>query len=358
MATRLILTSAALLTFATVAFPADGVSNARAFSRVSGTITAAAAPGSSEESVRFRSGDAVLSGTLLRPSDGGRHPGVVLLHGSGPGPRAPLRPIASRFAADGYAALMFDKRGSGESTGSWVDASLDDLASDALAAAAFLKTQAGVDAAHVGTWGISQGGWVMARAIARDGDAFAFAVVVSGGGLKPIDVERSDYRAALDRAGVRDTAQRDPMVLVEKYLDYLRTGADRSGLERAIADARSNPWFPAVDVSRVLPSEGSRARWQWVADYDPATDLRRMLLPTLVVLGGRDRPELADQMERAWRDAFVAAGNRRATIVEFTGAGHGAVVEGAHHAGAAPQTFVPGYLEMVDAWLDALGRTF
>lgn len=300
----------------------------------------------------------MLSGTLLRPPEGSRHPGVVLLHGSGPGPRAPLRPMAARFAADGYAALIFDKRGSGESTGSWADASLDDLATDALAAASFLRTQAGIDAAHVGAWGISQGGWVMARAIARDGNAFTFAVVVSGGGLKPIDVERSDYRAALDRAGVRDAAQREPMALVDRYFDYLRTGADRSGLERAIVDARSNPWFPAVDVSRVLPSEGSRAKWQWVADYDPATDLSRLLVPTLVVLGGRDRPELTAQMERAWQDAFAAAGNRRATIVEFTGAGHGGVVEGTHHAGAAPQMYIPGYVEMVDAWLSALKQTF
>jgi dienelactone hydrolase len=308
-----------------------------------------------EQDVTFSSSGARLAGTLFRPTVPGEHPGIVLLHGSGPGPRAPFKAMAERFVADGFAALIFDKRGSGASSGSWTEGSLDDLADDALAAVAFLKSQPGIDVHHVGLWGVSQAGWVIPRALARQPNAVGFIVVITGGGLKPIDVERYDYRAALSRLGAPDGRQDEPLALVDRYMSYLRDGADRAGLEQAIEHARGQPWFAAVDVSRVLPAADVRAKWQWVADYDPITDIAQLSVPALVVLGGRDRPDLSERWARAWREGLVAAGNSDATIVELLGADHGGVVEGTHHIGAAPQTFVSGYPELVDAWLRAHG---
>src|SRR5260370_27075422 len=151
-----------------------------------------------EREVTFQNGAVAFAGTLLLPATAGRHTAIVLVHGSGPGPRTNGRPLAERFVRLGMTALIFDKRGSGKSTGSWTDASLDDLSDDALAAVSFLKSQPEVDPSHVGIFGISQGGWVIPHATARQPDALAFAVVVTGGGLKPIDVDIYDYGAALD----------------------------------------------------------------------------------------------------------------------------------------------------------------
>ncbi len=39
------------------------------------------------ESVRFLSGGVTLAGTLFIPDERGRHPAIVLFHGSGPEPR-------------------------------------------------------------------------------------------------------------------------------------------------------------------------------------------------------------------------------------------------------------------------------
>ena len=65
----------------------------------------------------------------------GRHPGVVLLQGRGSETRwGTNRFIADRFARSGIAALTYDKRGSGSSTGDWKSSTYDDLANDALAA--------------------------------------------------------------------------------------------------------------------------------------------------------------------------------------------------------------------------------
>jgi uncharacterized protein len=50
-----------------------------------------------EQAITFPVGPVTLSGTLLRPPAGGSQPGIVLLHGSGPGPRQQLRIFAERF---------------------------------------------------------------------------------------------------------------------------------------------------------------------------------------------------------------------------------------------------------------------
>ena len=72
-----------------------------------------------EEEVRFRNGAAVLAGSLLIPRTPGKHPAVVFQHGSGPEGRFGSRFWADFLARRGIAALIYDKRGVGESTGDW-----------------------------------------------------------------------------------------------------------------------------------------------------------------------------------------------------------------------------------------------
>jgi dienelactone hydrolase len=312
--------------------------------------TAAPAGAAKEEEVRFQSGSVTLSGTLFLPALSGPRPAVVLVHGSGDSPREPLRKFAERFAADGLVALIYDKRGSGRSEGSWVRASLDDLASDVLAAARFLKGRPEVDASRIGAWGISQGGWVVPRAVALQPGALSFVIVVTGGAIRPADVERNDYAARLDSAQVGKDEKRRGLALVDRYLDYLATGKDREGLERALRESADQPAGRVLQLERVLPPPDGWNNWSWVPTYDPAADLRGLAMPALVILGGQDRPALAPQARTRWIDGLAAAGNKDATVIELVGAGHGANVAGTHHHGGAPPAFVPGYLELVDAW--------
>ena len=58
---------------------------------------------------------------------------VVLIHGSGEEDRGGLRSYAKIFVRNGYAALIYDKRGVGKSGGdpdAWRRFSFDDLAGD------------------------------------------------------------------------------------------------------------------------------------------------------------------------------------------------------------------------------------
>ena len=79
-------------------------------------------------------GDHRLAGTLYLPLSGPPAPAVVFVHGAGPAVRGDrYHELARHFARKGVAALIYDKRGCGESTGDWTRAGLPDLAEDALA---------------------------------------------------------------------------------------------------------------------------------------------------------------------------------------------------------------------------------
>ncbi|MGD9093204.1 MAG: alpha/beta hydrolase, partial [Anaerolineales bacterium] len=110
------------------------------------------------EEVSFKSGPVKLSGTLFLPNGEGPFPAVSLLHGAGAAERHFYRIYAAYFARSGIAALVYDKRGSGKSSYTGIEPSLEDLAGDATASLAYLASHPAIDPRAVGVWGLSQGG--------------------------------------------------------------------------------------------------------------------------------------------------------------------------------------------------------
>jgi hypothetical protein len=99
-----------------------------------------------EESVHFASGNLVLGGTLILPDAPAHPPAVFLFHGSGRQGRD--LSTARWFAEQGFAALTYDKRGVGESTGDFRAGPFMDLCDDGLAAVEYLKSRREIDSRH------------------------------------------------------------------------------------------------------------------------------------------------------------------------------------------------------------------
>jgi pimeloyl-ACP methyl ester carboxylesterase len=135
--------------------------------------------------VRFRSGPATLAGTLTVPPGPGPFPAAVYVSGSGPTLREESHWLDGLFVSHGVAVLAYDKRGIGQSGGTYpgdlaTDTTIATLAGDAVAAVQFLRAQSGIDPARVGFYGISQGGWIIPQAAVRAGPAISWAVIESG----------------------------------------------------------------------------------------------------------------------------------------------------------------------------------
>src|SRR6201992_338000 len=121
------------------------------------------------EDVWFNSGSDRISAWLYRPDSGGpgaNTPLLVMAHGLGAVRTMRLDAYAERFAAAGYACLVFDYRNFGDSEGA--PRQLLDVRrqlQDWTVAAAFARTLPGIDARRIGLWGTSfSGGHVIATA--------------------------------------------------------------------------------------------------------------------------------------------------------------------------------------------------
>jgi len=100
------------------------------------------------------------SGTLLIPQQTKPSPAIIFVQGAGPDARSASQFLAQDFATHGVAALIYDKRGAGASTGDWKHASFEDLAGDVQAAIGFLKRRPDINPHQIGLMGSSQGGWI------------------------------------------------------------------------------------------------------------------------------------------------------------------------------------------------------
>lgn len=305
-----------------------------------------------EENVTFDNGSARLAGTLLLPQDDGPHPALVFLHGSGPHPREIVRPYAEAFTSLGIACLIFDKRGSGESTGNWVSSSLEDLARDAVAALELVKSRPEVDATRVGLWAPSQGAWVASLASNFTAD-IGFLIVLSGGGVTPLESEIYSYEKDFEAGGVTEAQKEEARKLLSRYFAYLETGDGREQLVRSIDVARDEPWYQFAPLGKIVPSEENRPSWEWVATFDPAPYISQMRFPILLLFGDRDREQPTEIAVRKWKKGLEQAGNRDVDIRIFPGANHLLRVDDPHAAASHHQGLSDESLETVTEWLRA-----
>ena len=194
----------------------------------------------------YDNGEVRLSYRLDLPARTGRVPAVVFGHGSGRQHKGSCRFLADHFLSRGFATLCYDKRGVGESTGTFVFVGandsipvFDDLASDLAAGVAFLRSQPEIDSARIGLAGVSQAGWIVPIAAAESKPAFMILLV---GPTVSVGVENFYSRIVEHGSGTLDDGYRqlpkfggfhgfDPRPVLEK-LDvpglWLLGGVDRS----------------------------------------------------------------------------------------------------------------------------------
>jgi dipeptidyl aminopeptidase/acylaminoacyl peptidase len=317
----------------------DGETGWFAFAR-----TADAEPARREEDVRFRNGDVELAGTLLLPDGPGPHPAVVFLHGSGPEGRWASNYLARRIVLGGTAALVWDKRGVGESGGAWEDASFEDQAGDAAAAVALLRSRLDIDAGRVGIHGHSQGGTISPLVAVRANADFVIGSAASGLPMDAVEIfsignfigipSMSEEEASLARA------------YVEALVDVAYHGSPHDSLDAIAERVRGREWF----FEPPAPDDYYWAFSRRVADYDPLVWWRQVDAPVLLVYGSDDERVPVEPSAAAITGALESAG-RSATVRIFEGADHTFRIR--RPSDEWPRT-VEGYPEAVMEWLSNL----
>ncbi|QRX90416.1 alpha/beta hydrolase family protein [Streptomyces noursei] len=283
------------------------------------------------QDVSFRGGGGlVLHGTVLtRPDTPGTRPGtrpttspgIVLIGGSGPGPRDEYRQEAETFARAGITTLVFDKRTVGYST---THHDYDLLADDALAGVRLLRERKDVDPHLVGLWGFSEGGWVAPLAAARSSDV-AFLITLGGSGYAPLRTQAWNLGTHLQHRGV-------------------------DGSFRGVV---AGPAAQLMDSTGLFPA----------ADHDPRPVLNRLHhIPVLALWGAYDNQIPPRESARIFRESLDRAGNRHAVIGFVPGAAHNGHrttdgfdrIGGPLFHGRPLGELTPGYARTMTSWVRAV----
>ena len=302
-----------------------------------------------EEDVSFRNGDVVLSGTLLLPLTSGPHPAVVFLHGSGPEGRHASRFLAEYLTGRGIAALIYDKRGVGNSKGDWKASDFNDLASDAIAGIDLLKQNKKINANKIGVYGHSQGGMLGPLVASRSKDV-SFLISAAGSAVPVYQSEINSVTNQVRAQGISGKELDEATGFIKVWINVMRTGLGHEELDRAIEKVREKNWYPMLHMP-------PKDHWMWafhkrIYDYNAADYWAQVSIPVLVIYGERDLYVPVAQSISNIDRALNKAGNKDYTILILPRASHAFTVEREPVQPFEWPHLSSGFPDLLTAWIN------
>jgi alpha-beta hydrolase superfamily lysophospholipase len=302
-----------------------------------------------QEEVSFSNGNVTLSGTLLLPLTKAPYPAVVFLHGAGAEGRFGSRFLAEHFTHRGIAALIYDKRGVGKSTGDWKQSTFDDLAGDAIAGIGFLQRRKEINGRRIGIYGHSQGGMIAPLIASRSND-IAFVISGAGSAVPLHEAEVNSITNQVRAKGISGNELAEAIVFIRLLVDVLRTGQGWEQFDAATEKARTAKWYPMLQV----PPKDS---WFWayykrIADYNAADYWEQVKVPVLVIYGERDLyVPIAKSISNIDR-ALNKAGNNDYTMIMLPRASHAFNIEPETGQAFEWWHMASGFPDLLTAWIN------
>lgn len=252
--------------------------------------------GFEEHPIEFHNQDVRLAGSLLLPRSEEPLPAVIFVHGAGPQTRKSYREVGEFFANQGIAALIYDKRGTGQSRGAYESRQpYENLVNDALAGVAFLKQRREIAPSQIGIWGLSQGAYISAAAASRSQD-IRFII---GAGASVADGTKLYYRDNLFRRYRLSDKLRDVAEKAQLSLDSLPHNSP-GGLGLSSFAPRSYP----------RPDEYVHPAWSHVDQ------------PVLVMWGQLDQHVPVGESVAGLKNSLAQANNEKWTMIILPRASH------------------------------------
>ena len=283
-----------------------------------------------EEFVHFAGSDHhALAGSLLTPPGPGPYPAVVLYHLANVHERDYYRIYAQHFVRQGIAALIYDKRGHGASTGEPLNSEIFELIEDADAAFRFAQNHLAIDRHRVGVWGMSNGGWVDLGVAMRHPET-AFVINLSASGVPPSRQEQIRRVNVSRLLGAQPEQLRFLETFWQQAFTFLIHGEWTADLEAALQRLHDDPewryllkdtgvWLLDVPIDQFKGEYGGA----WLdGSFDPAPLYAQLRCPVLCLWGEEDTVLPVMESIACIQSALQASAHPDWTVRTFPHANH------------------------------------
>jgi hypothetical protein len=221
----------------------------------------------------FNLGATVTTPTTAVP----KAPAVVLVGASGQQDREEavagvpvFGQIAGALSNAGFLVVRYDKRGSGQSGGRIEGATLADYADDVVTVVKYLRDRKDVDDNRIAVVGYGDGGAVALLAADREKRIKAIALLEAGG-FTGREITLEQQRHALDQLKTTDADRQAKIAMQTQIVDATIKGDRWTGVPDDVRKQADTPYFKS-----------------WLL-FDPASVIKRLDQPLLIVQGERDR---------------------------------------------------------------------
>jgi hypothetical protein len=314
------------------------------------------------EEIRFDSDHFKIIGDLHIPNPEKKQPAIIFVHGDGPARRRYSREpnrIMRHFLDIGFACFFYDKPGYGESTGKFTRGKLfEERASILVDAVSVLKKHPAINPKQIGLWGISQAGWVMPKAIAKTKD-IAFMIAISCAGIDGVEqsaylVEKQVLCEGYDEAEAKKARQHyRQRARAKTYQEYLEA-AEYLDQNPVVSSMK---WGGILSEDRFSPRSPSNEGF-----FNPITLIEKITIPVLAIFGEKDTQVDPFQGAEAYEKALKKAGNQFSQVKLFPEADHGIILsktgcmkeQRERYRLKNPPGYAPGYIELMQNWLENL----
>jgi pimeloyl-ACP methyl ester carboxylesterase len=229
-----------------------------------------------------------LSGTVSVPEHlAGRAPAIVLVGAPGRQDRdeatagVPVfAQLANALADAGFLVVRYDKRGVGRSGGRAESATLADYAGDALSVVDWMRKRPDVDRDRLAIVGYAEGAATALIAAAREHDIGAVCLI-SPPGQTGAELTFLQQQRALARSNEPEAATQAKLALQQRVINaVINGGAAWDGIPDDVRRQAETAWFKS-----------------WLV-FDPATLMKKVDQPVLIVAPSLDADFPADQADR------------------------------------------------------------
>lgn len=318
--------------------------------------------------------DVSIAGTLIIPTNRKTKCLVIMSSGSGPQDRDEtlegfkiFKVIAEHLASKGIASFRFDDRGVGESTGDFVNSTIEDHVEDLEGIMDYFKTTKEHPFGSFILFGHSQGGILVGK-VAVGNKSVKKVVLMAAPAVPLIEVVLYQVRQEYKRTNISKSLIEGD---VSAHNRLMRAIEDGTGIEEAYQLFRQTTESILYEMNSETTVDSTEIAQQAItkADtykviyglpsltsylyHDPACDFEKLTIPVLGLFGGLDLQVPIHQNKDRMENALLSSGTKY-DFETFNNANHyfqeARTGEREEYA-TLKKNFVPNFLNKISDWI-------